>query len=54
MVAGWAKLAVSALAPYKRLDLAIAACRRLNRPLVVIGTGQDEQRLRKTAGAKVA
>src|SRR5579872_2432809 len=40
-------LAVSALAPYKRLDLAIAACRRLGKPLVVIGSGQDERRLRK-------
>jgi len=46
-------LAVSAFAPYKRLDLAIAACQRLKRQLVVIGTGQDEQRLRKTAGADV-
>jgi glycosyltransferase involved in cell wall biosynthesis len=44
-------LAVSAFAPYKRLDLAVAACQRLDKPLVVIGTGQDEQRLRKTAGA---
>ena len=47
-------LAVSAFAPYKRLDLAVAACRRLNKPLVVIGTGQDEQRLRKTAGPDVS
>jgi glycosyltransferase involved in cell wall biosynthesis len=46
-------LAVSAFAPYKRLDLAVAACQRLQRQLVVIGTGQDEQRLRKTAGADV-
>jgi len=46
-------LAVSAFAPYKRLDLAVAACQRLKRQLVVIGTGQDEQRLRKTAGAGV-
>jgi glycosyltransferase involved in cell wall biosynthesis len=46
-------LAVSAFAPYKRLDLAIEASRRLNRPLIVIGTGQEEQRLRKTAGPDV-
>jgi glycosyltransferase involved in cell wall biosynthesis len=32
-------LAVSAFAPYKRLDLAIAACNRLGRRLVVIGSG---------------
>jgi glycosyltransferase involved in cell wall biosynthesis len=43
-------LAVSAFAPYKRLDLAIAACRRLGRRLVVIGTGQDAARLQAAAG----
>lgn len=43
-------LCVSALAPYKRLDLAIEACRRLGKRLVVIGTGQDERRLRSLAG----
>src|SRR5262249_2264261 len=43
-------LALSAFAPYKRLDLAIAACNRLRRPLRIIGTGQDEARLRALAG----
>lgn len=43
-------LVVSALAPYKRVDLAISACQKLNRPLVVIGSGQDEARLAKLAG----
>lgn len=43
-------LVVSALAPYKRADLAISACQRLNRPLVVIGSGQDAGRLAKLAG----
>jgi glycosyltransferase involved in cell wall biosynthesis len=43
-------LVVSAFAPYKRLDLAVAACQRLGRPLVVIGTGQDGDRLRALAG----
>ncbi len=43
-------LVVSALAPYKRFDLALAACRRLRRRLVVIGSGQDEPRLRALAG----
>lgn len=46
-------LVVSALAPYKRIDLAIAACQRLNRPLVVIGAGQDARRLAKLAGPGV-
>src|SRR5204863_695853 len=40
-------------APYKRLDLAVEACRRLARPLVVIGSGQDEKRLRRLAGPDV-
>lgn len=42
-------LAVSAFAPYKRLDLAVEACVRLKRRLVVIGSGQDEARLKKLA-----
>jgi glycosyltransferase involved in cell wall biosynthesis len=46
-------LAVSAFAPYKRLDLAIEACNALRRPLLVIGTGQDEMRLRALAGPMV-
>ncbi len=47
-------LVVSAFAPYKRLDLAIEACKRLGRRLVVIGAGQDEAKLRQQAGAGVA
>jgi glycosyltransferase involved in cell wall biosynthesis len=43
-------LAVSAFAPYKRFDLAIQACNRLGRKLVLIGTGQDEKRLKALAG----
>jgi glycosyltransferase involved in cell wall biosynthesis len=46
-------LVVSALAPYKRIDLAVDACRRLGRPLVIIGAGQDSARLRAIAGANV-
>lgn len=46
-------LVVSAFAPYKRLDLAVAACNQLRRKLVIIGTGQDEKRLRALAGATV-
>ncbi len=47
-------LVVSALAPYKRFDLALAACNRLGRKLVVIGQGQDEARLRALAGPTVS
>jgi glycosyltransferase involved in cell wall biosynthesis len=46
-------LALSAFAPYKRLDLAVEACSRLRRSLVVIGTGQDEARLKALGGANV-
>jgi len=46
-------LAVSAFAPYKRLDLAIDACNQLRRHLVIIGEGQDQARLRALAGPTV-
>jgi glycosyltransferase involved in cell wall biosynthesis len=46
-------LIVSALAPYKRLDLAIEACRKLGRRVVVIGSGQDEKKLRALAGDNI-
>jgi glycosyltransferase involved in cell wall biosynthesis len=46
-------LSVSAFAPYKRIDLAILACNRLRRTLVIIGAGQDESRLRTLAGPTV-
>jgi glycosyltransferase involved in cell wall biosynthesis len=46
-------LVVSALAPYKRVDLAISACQRLKRKLVVIGTGQVERQLRASSGNNV-
>ncbi len=46
-------LVVSALAPYKRFDLAVAACGKLGRQLVVIGTGQEAAKLRAAAGPGV-
>ncbi len=46
-------LVVSALAPYKRFDLAVEACNRLQRQLVVIGTGQVEAKLKRLAGPQV-
>jgi glycosyltransferase involved in cell wall biosynthesis len=46
-------LVVSAFAPYKRLDLAIQACNALRRPLLLIGNGQDEARLRALAGPTI-
>ncbi len=44
-------LVVGAFAPNKRVDLAIEACRRLGRKLVVVGSGPEEARLRRGAGA---
>jgi glycosyltransferase involved in cell wall biosynthesis len=46
-------LVVSALVPYKRIDLAIAAAGRLGVRLRIVGTGPDEGRLRATAGPMV-
>jgi len=46
-------LVVSALAPYKRVDDAIAASARLGLPLTVAGFGPEERRLRALAGANV-
>lgn len=46
-------LCVSACAPYKRLDLAVQACNRLRRRLVIIGKGQDLPRLQALAGPTV-
>lgn len=42
---------LSALVPYKRIDLAIAASVRAGRHLVVAGKGPEEQRLRELAAA---
>jgi glycosyltransferase involved in cell wall biosynthesis len=42
-------LLVSALVPYKRVDLAVEAFNRLRLPLVVIGTGPERQRLERIA-----
>jgi len=39
--------------PYKRIDLAVQACSQLNLPLVVIGDGPDNARLRNLAGPTV-
>ncbi len=43
-------LIVSALAPYKRVDMAIAAFQKLGKKLVVIGEGQEAKALRRSAG----
>jgi len=51
--AGGYYLMVNAFAPYKRVDLAVEAFNRLGRELRIIGTGQDEARLRRLAEPNV-
>ncbi len=43
-------LVVSALVPYKKVDLAVEAFLENHKPLVVVGTGTDYDRLRKISG----
>lgn len=42
-------LIVSRLVPYKRIDLAIEACERLGRRLLIAGTGPEERELKSLA-----
>jgi glycosyltransferase involved in cell wall biosynthesis len=42
-------LIVSALVPYKRIDVAIDACRRARMPLKVVGSGPERGRLERSA-----
>lgn len=46
-------LIVSQLTPYKRIDLAIDAFNKLELPLVIIGQGRDEKRLKKMARSNI-
>lgn len=46
-------LVVSRLISYKRIDLAVAACTRLNLPLRVVGIGPDLAALKRIAGPTV-
>ena len=44
---------LSRLVPYKRIDLAVEACTRMGRNLIVIGTGPDQQSLQMMAGPTI-
>lgn len=44
---------VGRLAPYKRVDLVVAACSELGLPLVVVGDGPDRRRIEELAGPTV-
>jgi glycosyltransferase involved in cell wall biosynthesis len=46
-------LVVSALVPYKRIDVAIEAFNRLRKRLVIVGSGPLERALRSLAGATI-
>jgi glycosyltransferase involved in cell wall biosynthesis len=46
-------LILSRLVPYKRIDLAVEACTRMNKNLIVIGDGPDRQRLEAIAGPTI-
>jgi glycosyltransferase involved in cell wall biosynthesis len=46
-------LIVSRLIPYKRIDLAVRAFNRLERPLVIAGDGRDRDALEAVAGPNV-
>ena len=45
---------VSALVPYKRVDVAIEACRLARAKLTIVGRGPEEPRLRQLAGPDVS
>jgi glycosyltransferase involved in cell wall biosynthesis len=44
---------VGAFAPYKRTDLAIEAFNHLRLPLKIVGSGQEEEKLKKMAGPTI-
>jgi glycosyltransferase involved in cell wall biosynthesis len=46
-------LVVSRLIPYKRIDLAVQACTRLGRRLIIVGDGRDRAKLEALAGPTV-
>lgn len=46
-------LIVSTLTPYKRIDLAIELFNKIGKRLVIIGSGNDEARLKRLAGANI-
>lgn len=46
-------LVVGRLIPYKRVDLAVQACTKLNKKLIVIGNGSELKRLKSLAGPSI-
>ena len=50
---GDAYVSLSELVPHKHLDVAVEAFNRLRLPLVVVGDGPDERRLKRLAGPTI-
>jgi len=46
-------LLVSRLEPYKKIDLAIKVFNKLNKPLVIVGEGSEEKKLKQMAGKNI-
>ena len=46
-------LIVSALVPYKKVDLAVGAFNKTGKRLVIVGKGPDEEKLRRIAGINI-
>lgn len=46
-------LLISRLRPYKKVDIAITAFNKMNIPLKIIGSGEEEVRLRRLAGPSI-
>jgi glycosyltransferase involved in cell wall biosynthesis len=46
-------IVVSRLVPYKRVDLVIQTFNKLQMPLVIVGTGSEEKKLKKLAGSTI-
>ncbi|MDD5341404.1 MAG: glycosyltransferase [Patescibacteria group bacterium] len=46
-------LLISRLRPYKKVDMAISAFNKLGLPLKIIGTGEEEERLKKMAKSNI-
>ncbi|MBN2090951.1 glycosyltransferase [candidate division KSB1 bacterium] len=46
-------LVVTALVPYKRIDVAVKAFNQLNKRLVIVGQGSEEKYLKKIAGKNI-
>lgn len=46
-------LVVSRLVPYKKIDLVVRAFNQLKKPLIVVGTGSEYEKIRKIAGPNV-